>query len=124
MKPSLVSCKRQNIPRHKHNCAQSAYSKIEKASGYACFAQTLEHNLEVFTMETKKGDYFGLGYVWSLILAISPVTSWILGAITRFQEGRILAGLIRIVFGFNIVYILDLIFMIFSKRILRLGCVL
>ncbi len=69
----------------------------------------------------KKGtDYFGLGYIVSLILAIIPVTSWILGAITRFKEGKILAGLIRLIFGFNIVWLIDLILMIVSKHILRL----
>lgn len=68
----------------------------------------------------KKGDYFGLGYIVSLILAIIPVTSWILGAITRFSEGKIVAGLIRIIFGFNIVWLIDLIMMIVSKHILRL----
>ncbi len=68
----------------------------------------------------KKSDYFGLGYIVSVILAIIPVTSWICGAITRFLEGKILAGLIRIIFGFTIVWIIDLILMIISKHILRL----
>ena len=68
----------------------------------------------------KKGDYFGLGYIVSLILAIIPVTSWICGAITRFAEGKIVAGLIRLIFGFNIVWIIDIILMIVSKHILRL----
>ncbi len=67
-----------------------------------------------------KSDYFGLGYVVSLILAIIPVTAWLCGAVTRFQEGKILAGLIRLLFGFTIVWIADLILMIFSKHILRL----
>ena len=31
-------------------------------------------------------DYFGLSYIVSVILAIIPVTAWICGAITRFQE--------------------------------------
>lgn len=66
-------------------------------------------------------DYFGLGYLLSVILAIIPVTSWILGAITRLQEGKIVAFLIRIIFGFNIVWLLDLIFMILEKRIFRLA---
>lgn len=35
-----------------------------------------------------KSDYFGLGYIVSVILAIIPVTSWILGALTRFSEGK------------------------------------
>lgn len=68
----------------------------------------------------KKSDYFGLGYLVSVILAIIPVTSWICGALTRFQEGKIVAGLIRLIFGFNIVWIIDLILMIISKHILRL----
>ncbi len=67
-----------------------------------------------------KRDYFGLGYIVSVILAIIPVTSWICGALTRFQEGKIVAGLIRLIFGFNIVWILDLVFMILSKKIIRL----
>ena len=68
----------------------------------------------------KKGDYFGLEWIVSLILAIIPVTSWICGAITRFQEGKIVAFLIRLIFGFNIVWLLDLIFMIMNKKIFRL----
>lgn len=65
-------------------------------------------------------DYFGLGKVVSLILAIIPVTAWILGALTRFKEGKIVAGIIRLIFGFNIVWILDIIFMAMNGRILRL----
>ncbi len=68
----------------------------------------------------KKSDYFGLGYIVSLILAIIPVTSWICGAITRFKEGKLVAGIIRLVFGWNIIYICDLVLMILSKHILRL----
>ena len=68
----------------------------------------------------KKGDYFGLSYIVSLILAIIPFTSWICGAITRFQEGKIVAGILRLVLGWNIIYIVDLVLMIVSKHILRL----
>ena len=71
-------------------------------------------------MAKKGGDYFGLPYIVSLILAIIPVTAWILGAITRFSEGKIVAGLIRLLFGFTIVWICDLILIIFSKHIMRL----
>ena len=65
-------------------------------------------------------DYFGLEWIVSLILAIIPVTSWICGAITRFQEGKYVAGLIRLFLGFNIVWILDLVFMIVNHSICRL----
>lgn len=68
----------------------------------------------------KRGDYFGLGYLISVILAIIPVTAWICGFITRFSEGKILAGIIRLIFGWNIIWILDLIFMIISKHIFRI----
>ncbi len=72
-------------------------------------------------MATKrKSDYFGLGYVVSLILAIIPVTSWVCGFVTRFMEGKIVAGILRLVLGWNIIWIADIICMIVKKSILRL----
>ena len=72
-------------------------------------------------MATKrKSDYFGLSYIVSLILAIIPVTSWILGAVTRFTEGKIVAGILRLILGWNIIWILDLVFMIVKKSIFRI----
>lgn len=72
-------------------------------------------------MATKRSsDYFGLSYLVSVILAIIPVTSWICGFVTRFKEGKLVAGLIRLIFGFTIVWVLDLIFMIMNKKICRL----
>ena len=68
----------------------------------------------------KKGDYFGLGYIVSLILAIIPVTAWICGVVTRFQEGKIVAAIIRLIGGFTVIWVLDLIFMVLSKKIFRL----
>lgn len=67
----------------------------------------------------KKSDYFGLGYVVSLILAIIPVTAWILGIVTRFMEGKIVAGIIRIPLGL-VAWIGDLVMMITQKHIWRL----
>ena len=67
-----------------------------------------------------KSDYFGLPYIVSVILAIIPFTSWLLGAITRFSDGKIIAGIIRLIgLGF-ILWIVDLILMLVSKHILRL----
>ncbi len=71
-------------------------------------------------MAKASNDYFGLNYVVSLILAIIPVTAWICGAVTRFMEGKIVAGLIRLIFGFTIVWILDIIWMIMNKKIIRI----
>ncbi len=68
----------------------------------------------------KSKDYFGLGRIVSLILAIIPVTSWICGAIVRFQEGKIVAGILRLVLGWNIIWIVDLVLMIMNGRIWRL----
>ncbi len=68
----------------------------------------------------KKGDYFGLSYIVSVILAIIPVTAWLCGIITRFSEGKILAGILRIIFGCWIVWLIDLILMLFQKHILRI----
>ncbi len=70
-------------------------------------------------MAAKKGDYFGLGRLVSIILAIIPFTAWLLGMITRFSEGKIIAGIIRI-FGGWIVWIIDLFCMIVNGSILRL----
>ena len=67
-----------------------------------------------------KKDYFGLEWIVSLILAIIPFTSWICGALTRFQEGKLVAGLIRLFFGFTIVWVLDLVYMITQHKICRL----
>jgi hypothetical protein len=68
----------------------------------------------------KKSDYFGKGRLISLIFAIIPITAWLFGFITRFKEGKIVAGLIRLFFGFTIVWILDIILMLFKGKILRL----
>ena len=72
-------------------------------------------------MAKSSKDYFGLDYIVSLILAIIPITAWICGFVTRFKEGKIVAGIIRVLpfFGF-IIWILDLIFMIIKGEILRL----
>ena len=67
-----------------------------------------------------KKDYFGLSWIVSLILAIIPITSWICGAITRLMDGKIVAFLVRIIFGWNIIWILDIVFMIVNHKILRL----
>ena len=72
-------------------------------------------------MAKAKNDYFGLSYIVSLILAIIPVTAWICGAETRFMEGKIVAGIIRIIPPLGlIIWIADLISMITKKSIFRL----
>ncbi len=68
----------------------------------------------------KKNDYFGLSRLVSIILAIIPITAFICGAVTRIMEGKIVAGLLRILLGWNIIWIVDLVLMIVSGHILRL----
>lgn len=70
-------------------------------------------------MATKTADYFGLSRLVSVILAIIPFTAWILGAITRLMEGKIVAGLLRLFFGGIIVWVVDLVLMITQGKILR-----
>lgn len=68
-----------------------------------------------------KKDYFGLERTVSLILAIIPFTSWICGSIVRFQEGKVLAGLVRLLTGagFGIIWIVDIVKMVTDKKIWR-----
>ena len=68
----------------------------------------------------KKKDYFGLDYIVSLILSIIPITSCVLGILTRFQEGKIVAAILRLVLGWNIIWILDIIFMFMYQKIFRI----
>jgi hypothetical protein len=68
----------------------------------------------------KKSDYFGLSYIVSLILAIIPPTAWVCGVVTRLTEGKIVAGIIRIVLGGWIIWVVDLVCMILGKHIFRL----
>lgn len=72
-------------------------------------------------MAKSNKDYFGLDYIVSLILAIIPITAWICGFITRFKEGKIVAGIIRVLpfFGF-IIWVVDLVMMIIKGEIFRL----
>lgn len=60
------------------------------------------------------GDYFGLNNIVSIILLILPFTSWVCGIITRFMDKKIVAGIIRWFGGFNIIWILDIVFTIMA----------
>jgi len=70
-------------------------------------------------MASKKDYFICDNDLVNLILAIIPFTAWILGMITRFKEGKLVAGIIRI-FGGWIIWVIDLIFMIKDKKIFRL----
>lgn len=73
---------------------------------------------EVLYIAKKGGSgYFGLGFVPSLILAIIPITSWILGVLTAAKNKSWLWVIIRLFLGFNIIWVIDLISMILNKQI-------
>jgi len=67
----------------------------------------------------KKGkDYFGLPRIVSIILCffLGPI----LGIIQRIMDGNILAAILRLLFGWNLVWLIDFILMIVKGSILRL----
>jgi len=67
-----------------------------------------------------KKDYFGMGRLISIILAIIPVTSLILGIATRFSEKKYVAGVLRLLFGWNLWWFLDLVCILFKGSICRI----
>ena len=71
-------------------------------------------------MAKSSKDYFGLGRILSLILAIIPVTAWILGVVTRFKEGKIVAAIIRLLGVGAVIFIVDFICMLLNGKIWRL----
>lgn len=71
-------------------------------------------------MKKTSRDYFNLSPIVSLILAIIPVSSLVLGIVTRLQEKRYVAAIIRILLGWNIIWFLDLLCIIFTGRIFSL----
>ena len=70
-------------------------------------------------------DYFGLSWIVRLILAIIPITSVICGIVTRFQDGKTVAGVVRIIvaitgIGSLVLWVVDLVLMILNHSIWRL----
>ena len=66
----------------------------------------------------KSKDYFGLPWLVSVILALC--LGPIMGILTRFSEGKIIAGILRLFFGWNLVWLIDFILVLFGKPILRI----
>ena len=76
-------------------------------------------------MAQNNKDYFGLTWIVSLILAIIPITSVVCGIVTRFQDGKTVAGIVRIIVaitgvGAFVLWLVDLILMILNHSIWRL----
>ncbi len=69
-------------------------------------------------MAKKGSGYLNLGLPWivSVILAIIPVTSWILGGITRILRGHIIAGILQLIPPITVVFwVIDIVTVILSK---------
>ena len=68
----------------------------------------------------KSKDYFGFGRIVSIIFAIIPFTAWLFGIITRFKEGKPVAGIIRLLLlGCNVIWIIDILCVLLQGKILR-----
>jgi len=63
-------------------------------------------------------DYFGLNRLVSIILCL--FLGPIMGIIARFSEGKIVAGILRLFFGWNLVWLLDFILILFTGKMLRI----
>ena len=62
--------------------------------------------------------YLNLGFPWilNIILAIIPVTSWILGGITRILRGHIITGILQLIPPITLFFwVADIITVIISK---------
>ncbi len=68
-------------------------------------------------MAKSSKDYFGLPWLVSVILCL--FLGPIMGILTRFSEGKIIAGLLRLFFGWNLVWLIDFILILFTGKILR-----
>lgn len=67
-----------------------------------------------------KKDYFGMSKGISIVCAIIFPIAALFGIITRLSEGKIVAALLRLLFGWNLVWLIDLIMMISKQKIWRL----
>lgn len=65
--------------------------------------------------------YFGLNFVASLIIAILPVVGCIFGIIVCFQREQYGFAILRIFFGWNIIWLLDIICMCVHKDLVWLA---
>ncbi|WP_294430067.1 hypothetical protein [uncultured Treponema sp.] len=68
-------------------------------------------------MAKSSKDYFGLPWLVSVILCL--FLGPIMGILARFSEGKIVAGLLRLFFGWNIIWVIDFILILFTGKILR-----
>ena len=71
-------------------------------------------------MAKREKAYFGLSWVVSLILAIIPITAWILGIFVRLDRKNYVMAILNIPFGF-IFWLIDLVSIILKKDLVVLA---
>ena len=64
----------------------------------------------------KSGGAYGFGHIVNIILAIFPLTSIILGIVTRAQRGKILGAVLNF-FLCPLFWLVDLITVIFDNKL-------
>ena len=65
--------------------------------------------------------YYGISWIVRLVLAIIPVTSCVVHAIARISSGKLLnivVGILGFIFGWNILWIIDLITTILRTKLI------
>lgn len=69
-------------------------------------------------MANSQKDYFGLNRLISLIFCV--LFGSILGIVQRISDGHIFCALFRLLTGWNVIWVLDFICLLFSGHILKI----
>ncbi|MCQ2611083.1 MAG: hypothetical protein MJ169_04985 [Treponema sp.] len=69
-------------------------------------------------MAYAEDDYFGISRFFSLILCL--LFGPILGIVQRIKDGHIFCALFRLLTGWNVIWVLDFICLLFTGRIFKL----
>ncbi len=67
-------------------------------------------------MAKKKGGAYGFGWLINVILAIFPLTSLILGIVTRVSRGKVLGAVLNF-FLFPLFWIVDIITVVLDNKL-------
>lgn len=72
----------------------------------------------ILNMAKKSKDYFGLPWIVSVLLAL--FLGPLMGILTRISEKKFVAAIVRLLLGWNILWLIDFILVLIGKPILRL----
>ncbi len=65
--------------------------------------------------------FFGLSFIPTLLLAIFPITCWICGIITCVQREQYFFTFLRVLFGWNIIWLIDVVSILAHKDLVWLA---